>query len=376
MTRPPGSILYVDDDGEASRLLPEFLRRCGPVTTARTLAEARAADAPDLLVIDPTLPDGDGLALIQELRARQPWVQVFVICRVASAERMPRFIAAGANDVAFKPFDVGTLVSRATALLADAGAAQQEMTYRRQLEARVSRTARLARLGALSAFITGELHEPLATILASVGSLAETLDRGEPVDAARRLTTAHEVEQVRAAASVIGAFIERLDALARREEELSVDGDLSRVVAASALLLGPRLRARGVCLAIPGGPGPRAPHAPMGLTQALMNVLANAVDAAEPGGAIAIRYVDGPNEVGIAVDDDGPGLGPERQGRALEPPLARCAGLGLLVVREVMGEQGGRFELVPRGSGGRGLTALLALPRPRATRRPTTVLAS
>src|SRR5207244_382881 len=102
MTRPTSGILYADGDAEARVVLPRFLARCGPLRVAATLAEAMAAveeQCPDLLVVDPALPDGCGLGLADELRRRSPWAQIFVVCGSDGSSDVSRFIAHGAGDV-------------------------------------------------------------------------------------------------------------------------------------------------------------------------------------------------------------------------------------------------------------------------------------
>src|SRR6202012_3403707 len=105
-----------------------------------------------------------------------------------------------------------------------------------------------------------------------------------------------------------------------------------------------------------------------------INLLTNAVEAVteereRPGlaasGEITVRYVDDEDAAGLAGDDDGPGLGEEVLQRASEPfftSKAEGTGLGLALVRAIMGEHAGHFELEP-GPGGRGVTARLLLPR-------------
>src|SRR4051812_22839910 len=103
-----GGVLYVDHDREARPVVSRFLSPVGPLRSAGTVAEAReavAAEPPALLVIDPGLPDGDATPFIAEVRARHPWAQIFAIPRPSWADQTSRFIAAGANDVAVKPFD-------------------------------------------------------------------------------------------------------------------------------------------------------------------------------------------------------------------------------------------------------------------------------
>ncbi len=107
------------------------------------------------------------------------------------------------------------------------------------------------------------------------------------------------------------------------------------------------------------------PHYPIRLTQALINLLTNAVEAVGATGTVTLRYIDEPDAAGIAVDDDGPGLGEEALRRASEPfftSKAEGTGLGLVLVRAIMAEHDGRFELGP-GAGGQGASARLLLPR-------------
>ena len=68
------SILLVDDDRGFSSLAQAALAREGhPVVLARSLHEAREAverSAPELVVLDRRLPDGDGLDYLPELKAQ------------------------------------------------------------------------------------------------------------------------------------------------------------------------------------------------------------------------------------------------------------------------------------------------------------------
>lgn len=69
-------ILLVEDDASNALALTALLEDVGwRVQHARSCAEARAAlggDAPDIVLLDMGLPDGDGRALIPEIRAAHP----------------------------------------------------------------------------------------------------------------------------------------------------------------------------------------------------------------------------------------------------------------------------------------------------------------
>lgn len=362
-----GGVLYVDHDREARPVVARFLSRVGPLRSAGTVAEAReavAAEPPALLVIDPGLPDGDGTPLIAEVRARHPWAQIFAIPRPSWADQTSRFIAAGANDVAVKPFDVGKLPARAHALLRAAEKARREVAYREQLESRLLHVERIATLGTLCATVAHELGGPLTLVNAHSHTLDEVLRSGAPLEP-ERATLRDAAAEIHLAARMMRTLLQHLRTFSRRNERSRVAGPLDPIVESALLLIKPRLAGHRITVHRPAGPGPVVPHYPIRLTQALINLLTNAVEAVGDSGEISVRYIDEPDGAGLAVDDTGPGLSEEARLRASEPFFTSKAdgtGLGLSLVRAIMGEHDGRFELAP-GPGGRGATAVLLLPR-------------
>jgi CheY-like chemotaxis protein len=73
------SVFVVDDDEQILRCMPRFFQKL-PVRLrcARSAAEALVqieAEPPDLLISDLHMPDMDGLALIEKVRARWPNVR-------------------------------------------------------------------------------------------------------------------------------------------------------------------------------------------------------------------------------------------------------------------------------------------------------------
>lgn len=113
MTKP--LILIVDDEAQILRFLGHALAAAGYDTcTASTGAEAldRAASArPDLMVLDLGLPDMDGKAVIEALRARS---DLPVIVLSARDQEMEKIMALdlGADDFVAKPFAIGELLAR------------------------------------------------------------------------------------------------------------------------------------------------------------------------------------------------------------------------------------------------------------------------
>jgi len=113
-------ILVVDDEDELRASVERILRRAGhDVDTAGTgeLARSRLERAAyDLVITDYTLPDADGLELLQRTRAAQPDAEVVMITAFGNIPLAVDAIKQGAYDFLAKPFKKAELehaVSRA-----------------------------------------------------------------------------------------------------------------------------------------------------------------------------------------------------------------------------------------------------------------------
>ena len=116
-----------------------------------------------------------------------------------------------------------------------------------------------------------------------------------------------------------------------------------------------------------GGPAVAAEVRPVALARAVGNLIDNAIRYA---GTAAVSLAAEADDAVIAVEDDGPGVPPERLRTVLEPfvrgEASRSAetggaGLGLAIARAIAREHGGDLVLANRAGGG--LRAELRLPR-------------
>lgn len=114
-------ILVIEDDPKIAGFLSRGLTAEGHrVEVMHDLAGARAAlnvGAYDLLLVDRMLPDGDGLALVRELRRRG--VRTPALCLTARdrVEERVEGLHGGADDYLVKPFDFEELLARIAAVL-------------------------------------------------------------------------------------------------------------------------------------------------------------------------------------------------------------------------------------------------------------------
>ncbi|MCO1599394.1 response regulator transcription factor [Micromonospora sp. RHAY321] len=120
-------ILLVEDDRRVAAALSSALTRRGyQVEHASTVAAALSAAPSDLVLLDLTLPDGDGTDLCRELRRRSS--QLGIIAVTARGEERDRVLGLrlGADDYVVKPFSMVELQARIEAVLRRAANAAPE----------------------------------------------------------------------------------------------------------------------------------------------------------------------------------------------------------------------------------------------------------
>lgn len=109
--------------------------------------------------------------------------------------------------------------------------------------------------------------------------------------------------------------------------------------------------------------------------QVLLNLLENAVKYGPPGQAIDVAVDADDDVVRITLDDEGPGIPPEDRERVFdafyrlerEERAARAgSGIGLAIVRRLVGEMGGTVRIEEAAGGG--TRAVVELPRVRGGR--------
>ena len=115
------AVLLVEDDERISEPLIRVLRSEGldveHVATGRDAIAAVEAHRPDLLLLDLTLPDLDGLDVCRKVRLDHPDLPIIML--TARSEEVDIIVGlnAGADDYVAKPFRLAELVARIRARL-------------------------------------------------------------------------------------------------------------------------------------------------------------------------------------------------------------------------------------------------------------------
>ncbi len=157
---------------------------------------------------------------------------------------------------------------------------------------------------------------------------------------------------------------------------------LNDVVRATLDLLRPELDNRGLEVETHRAPAlPEAPFDPAQLKQALLNLIKNSMQAMTRGGRLTLATGEAADGVWVSVADTGGGIPPEQLQRIGEPfytTKKKGSGLGLMIVRRIIREHGGRIDIDSHV--GRGTTVRLWLPlrerRPRLLQPASATAAS
>ena len=122
-------ILVVEDDPDQLEVIRFTLKNAGyavgtAVNGIDALKKAQTV-APDLIIMDVMMPELDGFAVCETLRANPATAALPVLMLTGLCSHISRLVAyeSGATDYVIKPFDAEQLVSKVEKLLSQASAA-------------------------------------------------------------------------------------------------------------------------------------------------------------------------------------------------------------------------------------------------------------
>ena len=134
---PKGRVLVVDDEPPIRALVAKIVERAGhPVEVARDGAEAiEKIEAGDfaVIVLDLMMPNVDGYALIDYLKARAARPAIIVISAGDSAS-LRRLDGALVHSILRKPFDIdvlGDLITAAAKSMDEAQSQENVLNFRK-----------------------------------------------------------------------------------------------------------------------------------------------------------------------------------------------------------------------------------------------------
>ncbi len=222
-----------------------------------------------------------------------------------------------------------------------------------KLERELAEKAKMAFLGEMAARIAHNVKNPLSSMKTIVQLLEEDSSVPLPARADLALVVA-EIDRLNANVSQVLRY-------AKPARDTDRPADLVAVVSRAVTLARPEADRRQVRLdyAPPGSPC-LAVGGEDAANDIVSNLLVNALEASPSGGSVYIRLVTAAchvSQVGLGIEDEGPGIPAELQGKVFEPFFTTRpggTGLGLAIVARRAEEIGGTVECRSPVDGGKG----------------------
>lgn len=391
-------ILMLDDNVANTCLVTNVLHRLGYTTVdsvndPRLVFEKIDSFAPDLLLLDLSMPEVSGFDVLQFLRkssgaaARLP---VIVITGDATAANKRRALASGATDLLAKPFDPSEANMRIRNVLERQLLHHQIEEQNRLLEQRVGeRTQQLEhaladvqaaqrqmlrqeRLSAFAEMAGGVVHD-FSNALMSVIGYSEMLLGVDGRCLANRDTTLEYLRIINTAGRDAADVVSRLrDFYRPRAAAESQVMELKEVLHQAVLMTQPKwkdpTRPAGTEIIVQTELQnlPTMRGNPSELREMMTNLIFNAVDAMPDGGTLTVGACASGSNVVIEVVDTGTGMPAEVRARCLDPFFStkgdNGTGLGLAMVFGIVQRQQGHIEI--ESTPGIGSTFRITLPLP------------
>lgn len=240
----------------------------------------------------------------------------------------------------------------------------QDISERKNAQARLRRAETLASLTTLAAGVAHEIKNPLGSMGIHIQLIQKTLNRGGDIP----------VEQITRDLAVINEEINRLNGIvvdflfAVRPMDTNLSpGSLGQMIQSLMDFLAPELAQAGITLVLDLDRGKDSiAMDERYLKQAVLNMVKNSIHAMPEGGTLTVRTKTGKEDVRMIIQDSGEGIPEENLEKVFEPYFTTKSfgsGLGLTLVFKIIKEHGGDIQIASQVGVGTTITVIFPLPR-------------
>ncbi len=262
--------------------------------------------------------------------------------------------------------------------MAELAKAMNDMTARfqeirddldRQVQVRtkqVVRSEQLASVGFLAAGVAHEINNPLASIAMCAESLEGRLLAALDEDDPQRTVVGDYLRMIQTEAFRCKGITEKLLDFSRIGPGIREETELSELVRGVIEMIGHLGKFQRKSVAFDPAAPVSAKVNPQEIKQVVLNLLSNALDCSDDGGAVRVELASGDGCALLVVSDDGCGMTPEVLEHVFEPFFTRRRGgqgigLGLSITYRIIADHGGEIEAQSAGAG-HGSTFRVRLP--------------
>ena len=218
----------------------------------------------------------------------------------------------------------------------------RDLSEIKQLEEKVRRSEKLAAIGKLAAGVAHEIRNPLSSIRGFAQYLRHAL-KDKPQELEYAETMVSEVDRINTVVTDLLTFARPMDA------ELAPT-DISELIEHTVRLVEADARSRNISVQMNISDLSKIPLDAKQMTQAILNLLLNALQAVKNGGRIEVGAELNPSDslLKIWVEDDGSGISADQKGKIFDPFFTtreKGTGLGLAIVHKIVENHSGEINL-------------------------------
>lgn len=214
----------------------------------------------------------------------------------------------------------------------------------------------------LMARLAHEIRNPLSSLDVHVQLLEEDI-ASVSNDIPERLSSRFEIirGELHRLESIVGHFLKLAG-----PSELDVEPlDIVKVASHVCDLLRPEAAERGILIRLSHPPAlPLISGDHVRLTQALLNVVINAIQAVQKDGEVSVNLAVHDNRLCLSVSDNGPGIAPEKMDSIFDPYFTtkeEGSGLGLWIAQQIVTAHAGTLRACNKQPSGAQFTICLPL---------------
>jgi two-component system NtrC family sensor kinase len=231
-------------------------------------------------------------------------------------------------------------VAREISLIMERKQTEQD---KERLQEQLRHADRLATIGQLSAGVAHELNEPLGSILGFAQLIQKYPKLSEQVK--------QDIEKIMKASLHAREVVKKLMLFARQLPPQRTRVDLNQIVEESLYFLESRCTKEGIkVIRLLSSDLPKVTADPAQMTQVLVNVAVNAIQAMPSGGRLTIQTKASDKFVSLTIEDTGVGMTENIMKQIFLPffttkDVSKGTGLGLPVVHGIVTSHGGSINV-------------------------------